>query len=111
MKLLFNIISGVLGLWLADKFVPGVEFTGDLKTLLIAGIILGLANFFIKPVLKLVTLPIRLLTLGLAGILINIAIIWSIDILFKELVIQGIVPLLITTAIVLALGVITGFKK
>lgn len=111
MKLLLTIVSGILGLWLADRFVSGVEFTGDLKTLLIAGLILGLANFFIKPVLKLITLPLRLLTLGLVGLLINIAIVWAVDILFKELIIQGVVPLLITTTIVWGLGTIAGFKK
>ncbi len=107
MKLLLTLASGILGIWLADKFVAGVDFNGNWQILLMAGAVLGLANFFIKPILKLITLPVRFLTLGLFGLLINIAIIWAVDILFKELVIQGILPLVYTTLIVWGLGVIT----
>ena len=104
LKLLLIIVSGILGIFLADKFVPGVEFTGPRETLVLAGLVLGLINFFIKPILKLITLPIRLLTLGLFGIVINIVIIWAIDIIFPELIIKGIVPLLWTTLIIWGLG-------
>ena len=106
LKLLLTIVSGILGVWIADKFVAGVDFSGDLKTLLLAGLVLGLANFFIKPILKIITIPIRLMTLGLFGLLINIGIIWAVDIYFKELAIQGIAPLLWTTLIVWGLGVL-----
>lgn len=95
-----------MGLWLADRFISGVDFTGDWKTLLYAGFALGLINFFVKPILKLVTLPVRLLTLGLFGLIINIAIIWAVDILFTELIIEGLYPLLWTTLIVWGLGVL-----
>jgi len=105
-RLLLAIISGVLGLWLADKFVTGVDFTGDWKILLLAGLILGLINFFIKPILKLITLPLRLLTLGLFGLLINIGVVWAVDIIFTELIITGVTPLLWTTLIVWGLGIL-----
>lgn len=106
LKLILTIISGTLGLWLADYFIAGVEFTGSWETLLLAGLILGLINFFIKPILKLITLPIRLLTLGLFGLIINIVLVWIIDIIFAELVIKGIVPLLWTTLIIWGLGAV-----
>lgn len=105
-RLLLIIISGILGLWLADRFVPGVDFTGDWKTLLYAGLTLGLINSFVKPILKLITLPIRLLTLGLFGLIINIAIVWAVDIFFAELIINGLYPLLWTTLIVWGLGIL-----
>lgn len=110
MKLLLTIISGILGIWLADKFVAGVDFTGDLEALLLTGLILGLTNFFIKPILKLTNLPIKFLTLGPFGLLINlfptIGVIWAMDIIFKELVIEGINPLLWTTLIIWGLGIL-----
>jgi putative membrane protein len=103
---LTKIVSGVLGLWIAVNFVPGVDFTGSLKSLAIAGCLLGLINFFIKPVLKTITLPIRMLTLGLFGLVINMAMVWAIDIFYVELVIVGIVPLFWTTLIVWGLSVV-----
>ena len=106
MSLFFlKIISGILGLWLASQFITGVEFTGSWQVLLLAGFVLGLINFFIKPVLALITLPLRILTLGLFGLVINMAIIWLVDILFIELIIVGILPLLWTTLIIWGLSV------
>lgn len=106
-RLLLTIISGILGLWAASQFVPGVEFVGPWTTLILAGVILGLINFFIKPILKFVTLPLRLLTFGLFGVVINIAVIWIMDILFTELAIEGIIPLLLTTLIIWGLNLLT----
>ena len=99
-NLFLKIISGILGLWLACQFIPGVEFTGSYKVLLLAGLILGLINVFIKPVLRLVTLPLRFLTLGLIGLVINMGMIWVVDILFPELIITGLIPLFWTTLVI-----------
>ena len=82
------------------QFVPDVAFTGDWKLLLFAGFILGLINFFIKPILKLVTLPLRILTLGLFSLVINMAMVWLVDIFFTELIITGVVPLFWTSLII-----------
>ena len=105
---LTKIVSGVLGLWIAVNFITGVGFTGSLKSLAIAGVLLGLVNFFVKPVLKIVTLPIRMLTLGLFELIINMAMVWVIDIVYAELVIVGFMPLLWTTLVVWGLSIILG---
>ncbi len=51
-------------------FVPGVQVV-NFTTALLAAAVLGLINVFIKPVLKLLTLPITLLTLGLFSFVLN----------------------------------------
>jgi len=110
-KLLFHIISGALGLFLASKFVPGVQFSGSYQMLLIIGGILGLINFFIKPILKAVSLPIRILTLGIFGLIINMALIWLVEILFPtELEISGLLPLFLTTLIIWVLNFFFGLQ-
>jgi len=108
-KLLFHIISGALGLFLAAKFIPGVEFYGTFAMLLIIGTTLGIINFFIKPVLKAISLPIRILTFGLFSLVINMGLVWLIEILFpKELEITGLLPLFWTTLIIWALNFFFG---
>jgi len=100
-KLLFHIISGILGFFLAAKFVPGVEFKGDYKMLLIIGGVFGIINFFVKPILNAISLPIKIITLGLFGLIINMVLVWLIEILFpKELEITGLLPLFWTTVII-----------
>ena len=105
-RLILQIAAGILGIWLAQRFVPGVEFIGPIQTLFVAGLILGLINFFIKPILKIITLPLRILTFGLFSLVINMGIVWVVtDILFPtDLEIQGIVPLFWTTVIVWGLS-------
>jgi putative membrane protein len=110
-NILFRIIAGILGLWIAVQFVSGVEFTGPWKNLLLAGLILGLINALIKPLIKMITLPLRIITLGLFGLIIELAIVWAIDIFFPELIIKGFFPLLWTTLIVWALGLFFFPKK
>lgn len=108
-KILFHIISGILGLYLAARFVPGVEFMGSYKMLLLIGGILGLINFFIKPILKAISLPIRILTLGLFSLIINMAMVWLVEILFpRDLEIKGLVPLFWTTVIIWLLNFFFG---
>lgn len=50
-------------------------------TALVAAAVIGLINTFIKPILKLLTLPIRLLTLGLFGFVLNVFLFWLSSIL------------------------------
>jgi putative membrane protein len=78
MKLLFRIlITAILVLVLA-KLMKGVvvdEFT----TALTVAIVLGLLNFFVKPILVLFTLPVTIFTLGLFLLVINTIIIQLCD--------------------------------
>ena len=108
-KLPFHIVSGILGLFLAAKFVPGVEFMGSYKILMIIGGILGIINFFIKPILKTISLPIRILTLGIFSLVINMGMVWMIEILFpRYLEITGLFPLFLTTVIIWSLNFFLG---
>ncbi|MBZ9572513.1 phage holin family protein [Patescibacteria group bacterium] len=104
--LILQIIAGVLGLFLATKFVRGVEFTGSFQVLLLSGLVLGLINFFIKPILKKIFLPLRILTFGLFTLIINMGMVWIVDFIFPELKISGITSFFWTIIIVWGLSVI-----
>lgn len=104
--LFLQIVAGILGIFLAQRYLPGVEFIGSWQALVLAGAILGLINFFIKPILKAITLPLRILTFGLFSLAINMGVVWLIDLIFPELVIRGIIPLFWTSLIVWGIGFI-----
>lgn len=81
MKLIFRLFllaaSNALALWVAHKLIPGIIFsTPDYVNFLKAGLVLGLINTFIAPVVKLITLPLRLLTLGFFTLVINVALLF-----------------------------------
>lgn len=112
-RVILHIISASLGLYLAAKIVPGVEFYGTYLALILIGILLGLVNFFIKPIVKAISLPAIILTLGLFSIVINMGLVWLIaDVLFPEtLEISGILPLFWTTLIIWILNLLLGLNK
>ena len=124
-KLFWYTIGGALSIYLATLFVTGVsleiipgqntffgiEFTQQWQLLLIVGGILGFMNIFIKPILSLLTLPLMILTLGLFPLIINMALIWVLDILFLELIIIGLVPLFFTAVIALIINFLLGLRK
>ncbi len=68
-------LISVITLFIVAFFLPNVSYT-DIPTLLIAGIVLTLLNRVVKPVLKLLTLPINVVTMGLFGTVINALLLW-----------------------------------
>ena len=62
----------MLGLFLASALVPGVSIAG-VGTFILAAVLLGLVNAFVRPVAVLMTLPLTLLTLGLFLFVVNAA--------------------------------------
>ncbi|MFQ6050025.1 MAG: phage holin family protein, partial [Candidatus Paceibacterales bacterium] len=79
--------------------------------LILVGAILGLINFFIKPILDKITLPLKILTLGVFSLIINMAIIWFVDIFFRELQVSGLLALFFSTIIVWGISFLLGLKK
>jgi putative membrane protein len=121
-RLLSQIIAAILGLWLATLFVPkviirayptssffGFPLTAQWEILLVLGIVLGLLNYFLKPILKALSLPLEIISLGLVTIVINMALIWLLDIMFDELYVPFFLPLLYTTLIIWGLNIIISF--
>ena len=63
--------------------------TGDIVGLLIVAIIFGLVNAFIRPIVKLLTLPLSIITLGLFSLVINALMLLLTALLTDGLAIQG----------------------
>ncbi len=72
MNLIINWIISALAIIIVAYLLPGVEVSG-ITAALVAAVIIGLINAFIRPVLLLLTLPINILTLGLFTFVINAA--------------------------------------
>ncbi|MBI2461214.1 MAG: phage holin family protein [Candidatus Rokubacteria bacterium] len=70
MGFLLRVLINTLALYLASLLIPGIELTG-LGPALLAGLVLGLVNAVIRPVLLFLTLPLTFLTLGLFILVLN----------------------------------------
>ncbi|HXV70412.1 MAG TPA: phage holin family protein [Acidimicrobiia bacterium] len=71
MGFLISWLGTAAALWVAVWWIDGFEFSGEWWQFLIVAAIVGLANAIVKPILKLLSLPLVVLTLGLFLIVVN----------------------------------------
>ncbi|MGA8761973.1 MAG: phage holin family protein [Candidatus Sulfotelmatobacter sp.] len=70
MRLLLNWILSGLAVWIVAHVVPGISVSG-IREALIAALVIGFINATIGALLKILTFPLTLLTLGLFWFVIN----------------------------------------
>ena len=63
--MLLRIVSGALAFWAATSLISGITIIGGAKTYLWVAFLFGLINGLIGSLVKLLTLPVTLLSLGL----------------------------------------------
>ena len=102
-KFLAKIVANAAGLWAAAYLLPGVVLRGGWQELGIAAVVLAVLHTVLRPILKIITAPLVLITLGLFTIVINIAILWIADyyliqIAFADLSSLALTALIITVA-------------
>lgn len=73
---LINIAVNSIVLYLLIYFVPEITYTGGFKFFVLGGLILGIINSIVKPIIKIISLPFILISGGLVMILINVGILW-----------------------------------
>ena len=68
-----RVVINTLALWLVSALFPSLIYfqQGGAADYLIAGLVLGLVNAVLRPILVVLTLPINILTLGLFTLIIN----------------------------------------
>lgn len=76
MPFLIRLLVNAAALWVATRLVPGVSFTGGWLPLLGVALVFGVLNAVIRPVTKLLTCPLILLTLGLFSFVVNGLMLW-----------------------------------
>jgi putative membrane protein len=71
--LVFRVFVNAAALWITTHIVRELSFGPDADLLGVLGVavVFGVVNTFVRPVLKLLTLPFSLITLGLFGLVVN----------------------------------------
>ena len=71
MRRVVQVAINAIALYVAVVLVSGLEFTGEWWKLVLGAVIFSLVNTYVRPVLRILTFPISMLTLGLFLIVIN----------------------------------------
>ncbi len=87
------VVLNVILFLVAREIIPGFLLSGTWTDWLVLGVILAILNFILKPILHFFLAPVIILTLGLGLILINMLLLYLLDILSRNLTIQGIAAL------------------
>ncbi len=93
-RLLLLLLTNVIALWVAEHLVHGLKIDHVWPTLVIAGAVLGVLDWLVKPVIKLLALPLVVITLGLVLIVINAAILGLMALLVPGVSLSGFIAAL-----------------
>jgi putative membrane protein len=88
MGFLIRVVLNTLAILLAGAAIPGIEVE-SVTAALCAGLLLGLVNAFVRPLLLVLTLPITLVTLGLFLLVLNALCFWMVAAIIKGIHVEG----------------------
>ncbi|HET9922577.1 MAG TPA: phage holin family protein [Methylomirabilota bacterium] len=91
MGFIIRIVVYTLALLLAANVVPGIRLD-SLTSALVAGLLLGLINAIVRPILVVITFPITLLTLGLFLLVLNAFCLWLVSVFVSGFHVAGFWP-------------------
>ncbi len=76
MRFLLRLLATAAALWAAVALVPGITYTGGILGILGVALVFGFVNAVIRPILRLLTCPLVVLTLGLFVFILNAFLLW-----------------------------------
>jgi putative membrane protein len=109
LRLLLNWLSDALALAAACWIFSGITVGGSAGTLILAALVYGILATLVKPLLKLLTLPLAILTLGIAWFFVAMFILWLTDVIVSGFAINGFWTLVGGTVVVWAVGTLADY--
>ena len=103
MSILIRWVISAVALYIVTRIVPGVR-VDSIQATLIAALVIGLVNATLGSLLKLMTLPIGCLTLGLSGLIINGLMFWLAGNFVGGFHVDGFLPALLGSIVMSLVG-------
>lgn len=89
MRIIIRLLINAAALWVAAQLLDGITLSDQPVAVAIVAIVFGLINSLIRPIVKLLTFPITIVTLGLFTLIINAAMLQLTDWLTSGLDVVG----------------------
>lgn len=102
MRLIISLLLNTLAIIITSYIVPGIK-VDTFTSALLAAIVLGIINTFIKPLLVLFTLPLTIITLGLFIFIVNAIVLRIVTLFVPGFMVDGWMPAILG-AIVLSIA-------
>lgn len=98
-RIALKIILNAAGLYAAGLYLKGFSVPSDITGLLTAALVISLVHLIFRPVLKIISFPLLLITFGLFNIVINLVLLFAADAFTASIAIEGWRTLLIASFI------------
>lgn len=95
MKTVLKFLGTVAAIMLTVHLVPGVSVSGGWISLFLAALVWSVISLVIKPVLKILTLPVTIITFGLFSFVLNAALFWAMTLVVPGFSVMGFWPALL----------------
>ena len=104
--LLASWAANAVALGITGWILSGVSFNDSFWTLIWAALVFGILNTILKPILKLLTLPLAVFTLGIAWFFVSMLMLWLTDLIIGTFDIKGFWNYVWATIIVWAINLL-----
>jgi putative membrane protein len=99
MRALLQIVLNGVAVLIAAYLIRGIEYTGSLPYLLLVGLVIGVLNLLVKPIVTFFSFPLIVVTLGLFYLVINGLMLWLAAWLLEDLHVAGCLPAILGGAV------------
>ena len=99
-RAILRVLINSAALYLAARWVRGIDFDGVWWELLLAGLVLSVINLILRPILLLISFPLLIITLGLFYFVINGIILFLLPFFIPGFRVDGIWPAIIGALVI-----------
>jgi putative membrane protein len=118
-RFVFTWFFNIVALWVAAELIDGIGYSGNEWVIVLAALVFSLVNIFVKPFVILFTLPLVILTLGLALFFVNLLMLyltsWIVDDFkvesFGAAILATIIVWVVNTVLEAAFGRVEGERE
>lgn len=103
MRLLVRLLVAAAAFWIVASLLPGVDVRDGVVNYLVIAVIFGIVNALVGPVLRVITFPLTLVTLGLFRLVVNAALLGITALLTSRLEIDGFLTALLASLLISAI--------
>ena len=99
-RFILHALATALGFWVASKLMPHGVVVDNLGSLLAAGVLLGVVNALVRPILVILTFPLTVLTLGLFLLVVNGLMVALVTVFLRGVHIHGLWHAILTAIVI-----------
>jgi putative membrane protein len=110
-ELLLRLAGNLAALWVASELLDGMTYGDEFGVLLIAAVVFTIVNWIVKPVVAILSIPLIIVTLGVAYFFVNVLMLLLTDWVVGDFEAGGFWTLVAATIIIWLVNLVIGAAR